>query len=96
MMGSHEHGNEKEVLGRTARRESYFMSGRLPPISSSGRQASCGSQIAYFPFIRHRPHRKRRVKQFLYFRLCIRCRGNIFTEPLPRNDGGYTYRHTDR
>jgi hypothetical protein len=26
---------------------------------------------------------------------CIRCHGNVFTEPLPSNDRGYKYRHTD-
>jgi hypothetical protein len=51
--------------------------------------------IAYFPFVWHGPHRKRRV-QFFYCCVCIRCRGNSFTELLPSNDlGGYTYRHTD-
>jgi hypothetical protein len=25
----------------------------------------------------------------------IRCQGNVFTEPLPSNDKGYTYRHRD-
>jgi hypothetical protein len=45
--------------------------------------------IAYFPLVGHRPHRKRRVQQFLYC-MCIRCRGNVFTEPLPSNDT-----HTD-
>jgi hypothetical protein len=36
----------------------------------------------------HRPHRKWRVQQFFYCCVCIRCRGNIFTEPLPSNDRG--------
>jgi hypothetical protein len=36
------------------------------------------------PLIRHGPHRKRRVHSF-YCCMCIRCRGNIFTEPLPSN-----------
>jgi hypothetical protein len=35
--------------------------------------------IAYFPLIRHRPHRKRSFQQFFY--CCVRtcCRGNVFT-----------------
>jgi hypothetical protein len=35
------------------------------------------------PLIRHGPHRKRCVQQFFYCCMCIRCRGNVFTEPLP-------------
>jgi hypothetical protein len=33
---------------------------------------------------------KTTVQQFLYCCVCIRCRGNVFTEPLPRNDSGDT------
>jgi hypothetical protein len=39
--------------------------------------------------IRHGPHKKRRVQQFFYCCVCICCRGNIFTEPLPSNDNGF-------
>jgi hypothetical protein len=42
--------------------------------------------VAYFPLIRHEQHRKRRVQQFFYCCVYIRCRGNVFTEPLPSND----------
>jgi hypothetical protein len=37
------------------------------------------------------------IQQLLYCCVCIRCRGNVFTEPLSRKDagGGYTYRHID-
>jgi hypothetical protein len=41
--------------------------------------------IAYFPLIRHAPHRKRRL-QLIFF-----CRGNVFIEPLPSKDGGGGY-----
>jgi hypothetical protein len=34
------------------------------------------------------PRRKRRLQQFFYFCVCIRCRGNVFTQPLPSNDRG--------
>jgi hypothetical protein len=34
--------------------------------------------IAYFPFIRHGPHKERRVQQFFYCCVCISCRGNVF------------------
>jgi hypothetical protein len=44
--------------------------------------------IAYFPLTRHGPHRKRRVQQFVYCCVCIRCRGNVFTEPMTGNDKG--------
>jgi hypothetical protein len=78
-------------------------------------------QIAYFPLIRHGPHRNRRLQQFFVaggtslpeplpsngptqthlsnsssIVACIRCSGNVFTEPLPSNGRkGYTCRHTD-
>jgi hypothetical protein len=42
----------------------------------------------YFPLIRHGAHRKLGVQQFFYFCVCIRCRRNVFTEPLPSNDRG--------
>jgi predicted phosphatase len=42
--------------------------------------------IAYFPFIWHGRHRKRHVQKLFYFCVCIRCSGNVFTEPLPTND----------
>jgi hypothetical protein len=42
--------------------------------------------------IRHGPHRKRRVQQFLYCCVRIRYHGNVFTEPLSRNDRGIFYR----
>jgi hypothetical protein len=38
-------------------------------------------------FLIHQPHRKRRVQQF-YYCVCIRCRNNVFAEPLPNNDMG--------
>jgi hypothetical protein len=38
--------------------------------------------------IRHGPHRKRRVQQFFYCCICILCRGNVFTEPLPSKSRG--------
>jgi hypothetical protein len=42
--------------------------------------------IAYFSLIPHAPHRKRRVQQLFYCCMCIRYRGNVFTEPLASND----------
>jgi hypothetical protein len=41
--------------------------------------------ITFFPLIRHGPHRKRYVQ---WFYCCIRCRGNVITEPLPSTDKG--------
>jgi hypothetical protein len=43
--------------------------------------------IAYYDLIRHGPHKKRRVQQFCCC-VCIRCRGNVFTDPLPSNNTG--------
>jgi hypothetical protein len=39
--------------------------------------------IASFLLIRHG---KRRVQHLFYCCVCIRCHGNVFTEPLPSND----------
>jgi hypothetical protein len=36
--------------------------------------------------LRNAPHTKRRVHEFLYCWMCIRCRGNVFTERLPKNE----------
>jgi hypothetical protein len=44
--------------------------------------------IGKFPFIRHGPHRKRRVQQFFNCCVYIRCSGNVLTEPLSSNDKG--------
>jgi hypothetical protein len=44
--------------------------------------------IAYFPRIRHGPHRKRRVQDFFCCFVCIRCRFSFRTESLPSNDRG--------
>jgi hypothetical protein len=44
--------------------------------------------VAYFSFIGHALHRKRRVQQFFDCYVCIRYRGNVFTKPLPINDRG--------
>jgi ABC-type histidine transport system ATPase subunit len=43
-------------------------------------------RITYFPLILQGPHKKQRVKQFFYCCLCIRCRGNMFDEPLSSHD----------
>jgi hypothetical protein len=58
--------------------------------------------VACFPFttyslIRHGRHRKLRVQNSSYACLCVRCRGNVFTDPLPSKDkGGYTETQTPR
>jgi hypothetical protein len=44
--------------------------------------------IAYFPLILRGPHRKGRVQQLFYCYVCVCCRGNVFTEPLPSSDKG--------
>jgi hypothetical protein len=49
--------------------------------------------IAYFPLIWQGQHRKRRVLQFSNI-ACIRCRGIVFTEPLPSNDSGDPHTNT--
>jgi hypothetical protein len=60
----------------------------------SDKENSCSNKkfweelIAYFPFLLQEPHRKRRVQKFFYCYMGIRCRCNVFTEPLPNNDMG--------
>jgi hypothetical protein len=49
----------------------------------------------YFPFIRRGSHRKLCDQQFFHCWVCTRCRCSDSNEPLPSNDTGYTYRHTD-
>jgi hypothetical protein len=65
--------------------------------------AQCFNEIRYHAplftkyevsIIRHGPHTKHRVQQFFYCCLCIRCSGNVFTDPLPSNVRG-TRRPTD-
>jgi uncharacterized CHY-type Zn-finger protein len=33
----------------------------------------------------HEPHKKHRFQQLFHYYMCIRCRGSVFTEPLPTN-----------
>jgi hypothetical protein len=42
--------------------------------------------FSYFPLIRYGPHIKRRIQILFYCCVRVRCRNNVFTEPLPRND----------
>jgi hypothetical protein len=51
--------------------------------------------ICYLPLIRRGSHRKRRIQQSFYCCVCIRCRGKIFNQPLPRNSRGITHTDTD-
>jgi hypothetical protein len=51
--------------------------------------------IVYLSLMRHGSHRKRRVQQLFFCSVCIHCHGDVFIEPLPSNDRGMTYRHTD-
>jgi hypothetical protein len=54
-----------------------------------------GSDNRLLSLIWQGTHRKRRIQQFFYSCVCIRCRGNVFTETLPGNNSGihiYTLR----
>jgi hypothetical protein len=51
--------------------------------------------IAYFSLIRHGPHRKRRVQQFHYRCMCIRCRSTFLPSRCLAAVGGFTYTQTD-
>jgi hypothetical protein len=44
-----------------------------------GNEKFCEELIAYD----HGPHRKRPIQYFFYRFVCIRCRGNVSTGPLP-------------
>jgi hypothetical protein len=55
-------------------------------ISLFWEQEVLGRTNRLLSLIRHGPHWKRRVQQFFYCYVCIRCRGNISIEPLPSND----------
>jgi hypothetical protein len=49
----------------------------------------CLATMGYtLSLIRNVPHWKRRVQELFYCCVCIRYRGNVSTEPLPRNDRG--------
>jgi hypothetical protein len=68
-----------------------WMSTSFPVGTVTCKQEVLGRMLAYFPTIRHAPHRKRRLQQFFL------CRGNVFTELLPSNDRGIhrqTHRHS--
>jgi hypothetical protein len=67
-------------------------SSHAPSISSlqiNWEKEVLGRTNRLFSLIRHGPHWKRRVQQFLYCCVCIRYRGNVSTEPLPSNDKGF-------
>jgi hypothetical protein len=51
--------------------------------------------ISHLLFLWHGQHRKRRVQQFLYCCVCIRCRCNPFTSRCIATIEGYTYWLTD-
>jgi hypothetical protein len=56
----------------------------------------CEELIALICFIRHAPHIKRRLQRFFYYCVCIRYRGNVFTQSLLSNGSGYIiYIQTD-
>jgi hypothetical protein len=46
---------------------------------------NCQTSTLFFIAILRGPNRKHRLQQYLYFCFRIRCRGNIFTQPLPSN-----------
>jgi hypothetical protein len=57
--------------------------------------------IAYFlsqhtvHLVRHRPHREHRIQPFFYCCVCIRCRGNVFTQ-IHRHTNGKVVAATSR
>jgi hypothetical protein len=61
-----------------------FMTLIISPIQSPLR--CWGELIAYFPFIRQGPHKKKDASNNSSTIACIRWGGNVLTEPLPSND----------
>jgi hypothetical protein len=55
----------------------------------------CEELIAYIPWYDTNRIEKRRAQKFFFCCMCVRCLSNVLTEPLPSNNRGYTYRHTD-
>lgn len=51
-------------------------------------------RMEYFSLIRHVLH-KNDASNNSSILACVRCLGNIFTEPLPNNDRRYKHRHKD-
>jgi hypothetical protein len=54
----------------------------------SKKQEVLGRTNRLLALIRHGPHWKRRVQKFFYRCVCIRYRGNVYTEPFPSNNRG--------
>jgi hypothetical protein len=67
---------------------------KSPKNKSNINNKLCEELIAYFPLILHGPHRKRSVRNLFYCCLCVRCRGNVFTDPLPSNEWKDTFTDT--
>jgi hypothetical protein len=59
---------------------------------NNNKQEVLGRTNRLLSLIKHRPHRRRRVTQFFYCGVCVRCRGNVFTKLLPSNNMGDFYR----
>jgi hypothetical protein len=55
-------------------------------LQSSTALSTTKPQLSSFITTLHGPNRKHRFQQFLYCCLRIRCRGNLFTNPLPSNE----------
>jgi hypothetical protein len=75
-------------LSKTALPFTNFFSFVLISLKLHIKQGVLGRTNRLLSLIRHGPHWKRRVQQFFYCGACIRYRGNVSTEPFPRNDRG--------
>jgi hypothetical protein len=78
------------IISHNIHYRGYVSTGPLPSndkgIFTEPSHSNCGGDT--LSLIRHGPHWKQRVHQFVYCCVCIHYRGNISTQPLPSNDRG--------
>jgi hypothetical protein len=94
------HNNKQKVLGRTnsllsfdttstaqkSKPQQIFVAGGTSlPSHYLATIRGYTDRPTDFPLTWHEAHRKWRVQQLFYYSVCIRCGGNVFTEPLPSN-----------
>jgi hypothetical protein len=81
--------NCKEVpINPIIKPRTRYYSSRQPDMRQYSNKKFWEELIAYVPLIRHEPYRKRRVKQFFYCCVCIRCGGNFIPSRCVATIGG--------
>jgi hypothetical protein len=82
----------KENVGKLNNRKRRKMKGGKDKYKNNSNKKFWEDLIAYFPLIRQRQHKKRRVQKFFYLCVCVVCSGKVYTELLPRMRGIYEVR----